>query len=214
MNFKNLRLIFKDVLDSVTKRKETFVPPKGDTALVILDLQGRYADPKISSRGTSETEQAARNIRIRAQDYRDRGVAVYFVYTLSDNEPFHALRDIDSHRAHPHKRDFVVLSSEKDFHGILREHGRTNILYAGIGTESLCDHAGETRSKGFSVTVLHDLVADDNDGQPIRRERVKNHRARMSLRGIGFKTSTEDLTQRYSPRKAQITPVALRVSNG
>jgi nicotinamidase-related amidase len=137
-----------------------------DLALLIIDVQGKYCDPK-GRRGNRETGQIAKRIQKLAPEFRKAGIPVYVVYFA--NKP-QKLKKIDFYEFKPETGDILIQKDMdsafqgSDIKNILQQHGRKRLLTCGFNLnacvfKTVIDGIGE----GFNIRLLRDLSGNDND---------------------------------------------------
>lgn len=181
-----------------------YEPKPGETALLVIDVQEEFCDPK-KGRGNRETRQVSKKIKDLIPEFRKAGIPTYVIYfSYVEKQP----DKIDFYMFQPDKEDVLIAKdADSAFEGsnikkILEEHKRTKLLACGFNLNA-CVYSTvmDARKNGFDVCVLRDLTGNDNENDRSKTaEKIKNMRGK----GITFKTS-DDILQRL---KASASPKA------
>lgn len=177
-----------------------YAPPEGDTAVVIIDVQKKFCDPR-GRRGNQKTQEISERIQKLAPAFRAAGVPTYVVYFarpawLGGRARFYKFR--------PEKGDIKVRKyTDSAFDSgklkdLLKSHGRKNLLVCGFNA-SACVYrtARDAKLNGFNVTLMEDLTGNDNRNP----ETLDYALRRMLSRGIGITTSAEALAGLSAPKQ-------------
>lgn len=173
-----------------------------DLALVIIDVQSKYCDPK-GERGNKETLKIAKRIQRLAPEFRKANIPVYVVY-FSD-KPQKA-KKIDFFQFKPETGDILISKNDdsafqgSDIKEILQQHGRKKLLTCGFNLNAcvfstVIDGLGE----GFDIRLLRDLTGNDNnnDGSSARKYVKK-----MKNKGAIISNSSRELKNLNAPAAA------------
>lgn len=175
-------------LQAELKKLEEFFKPENlaklnikcdEIALVLVDVQKEFADPK-GARGNDTTEKVAERIAALTPIFRNAGVQVYAVYnrkSIVETAPWGMAQPVASdividpkfHHYTPHPSDEVIGKTSDDaFETSLIDYrlkvgGKKMVLVAGFnasGCEKLT--ALSAAKKGYSTCFLTDLSANDD----------------------------------------------------
>lgn len=164
-----------------------------DLALVIIDVQSKYCDPK-GQRGNKETGQIAKRIQKLAPEFRKAGIPVYVVYFADKPQK---LKKIDFYEFKPETGDILIQKDMdsafqgSDIKNILQQHGRKRLLACGFNLnacvfKTVIDGIGA----GFNIRLLRDLSGNDNDNDGSNaREYVK----KMKRKGVIISNADREL---------------------
>ena len=133
----------------------------GKPALILIDLQRMYCDPKMF--GNQQTDELCRTIEDEIQPYRKAGIPIIWVYMdldgtgLSDDQDFHHVR--------PQQNDYVVSKpsfscfSSQDFRNLISNLHVTHPLLGGVSIKKcVAGTAFEACDKDLCTRILLDLV--------------------------------------------------------
>lgn len=173
-----------------------------NTALLLIDVQKKYADPA-QDRGNAGTNSVAEKIASIAPAFRNAAIKIFTVYFgENDLQP----DKIDFHHFKPGSEDVIVRKNQDSaFEGsniseLLRAGGYRNLIVAGFNLSACVkETAIHGCEEGFNVVVLRDLTANDNQNPECALWDV----FRMKRRGTLFR-KTADMLKKFSPK----TPAA------
>lgn len=184
----------------------------GDTALLVIDVQKEFCDPK-KKRGTMETDRIAKRIQSIIPAFREAGIPAYVIYFRKKNI-FSKFRKIDFHHFSPEPSDMLV-AKDKDsaFEGsnigeLLKQHRRTKILACGFNLNAcVYQTVRDAIRQGFDVSVLEDLVGNDKKNPA---SVTSDYIRRMKMMEIDFRSSAEALKASAGAKAAKRKRVARR----
>lgn len=175
--------------ENLEKTPVKYEPKPGETALLVIDVQEEFCDPK-QGRGNRETRQVSKKIKDLIPEFRKAGIPTYVIYfSYTEKQP----DKIDFYMFKPDKEDVLIAKdADSAFQGsdikkILDEHKRTKLLACGFNLNA-CVYSTvmDARRNGFDVCVLRDLTGNDNENDRSKTaEKIKN----MRSEGITFKNS-------------------------
>lgn len=164
-----------------------------DLALLVIDVQGKYCDPK-GRRGNKETHSISKRIKRLTPEFRKAGIPIYVIY-FSDRPK--KPKDIDFYEFKPETGDILVAKDmDSAFQGsnikdILQQHGRKRLLACGFNLnacvfKTVVDGCGE----GFDIRLLRDLSGNDreNDGSNAR-----SYVKKMKRKGVIISNADREL---------------------
>lgn len=183
----------------------------GDTALLVIDVQKEFCDPR-KKRGNQETDRIAKRIQSVIPAFRKASIPTYVIYFKGDNDVLAKLGRIDFHHFTPDPADMLIAKNrDSAFQGspigdILKRHNRTKILTCGFNLNAcVYETVIDACKNGFEVSVLEDLVGNDNrNGSAYTPKYVRN----MKNLGVMFSSSDEALRAVRSANAANQTPRA------
>lgn len=169
-----------------------------NTALLLIDVQKKYADPS-QSRGNAETDRIAKKIAGIAPAFRRAAVKVFPIYFGEhDLQP----AKIDFHRFKPKAKDVIVRKDRdsaflgSNISDLLHAGGYRNLIVAGFNLSAcIKETAIHGCEEGFNVVVLRDLTANDNHNPECALWEVFG----MKRRGALFR-QTDDILKKLSTR--------------
>jgi nicotinamidase-related amidase len=174
---------------SLEKTPIKYEPQPGELALLVIDVQEEFCDPK-QGRGNSETTEVSKRIKSLIPEFRKAGVPTYVIYfSYQDKKP----HEIDFYMFFPDKQDVLIAKNAdsafegSDIRKVLDEHKRTTLLACGFNLNA-CVYSTvmDARRNGFDVCVMRDLTGNDNCNDPNGTdEKIKN----MKEKGITFSDS-------------------------
>ena len=165
----------------------------GDLALLVIDVQKEFCDPK-GHRGNSETAEVSRRIGSLVPEFRKAGIPVYMVYFAYQEKK---AKDIDFYEVKPADNDILVAKNrDSAFRGssietMLQKAGHRKLLTCGFNLNA-CVYSTvmDARDNGFQVTLLRDLCGNDKAND----DRYTNGCIKeMEEKGIAFNESREVL---------------------
>lgn len=175
------------------------------TALLVIDVQRRYADPDFKERGSLKTHRVAHKITQFLPIMRNLGIPIYFAYLYRqghDEAPgdpenccggFHLVRPASGDQLVPKTGASSFTSS--DMPERLLHAGHRHLIMVGFNSSACIRHSAlDAKKQGFDVTVLKDLVENDVDNnrpkivrlKTLRQKGVKVCLSGMFSRSIGF----------------------------
>lgn len=169
-----------------------------NTALLLIDVQKKYADPA-QERGNSETNSVARTIAGITPAFRNAAIKIFPVYFGE-----HDLQSdkIDFHHFKPSREDIIVRKNQDSaFMGsniseLLHAGGYKNLIVAGFNLSACVkETAIHGCEEGFNVVVLRDMTANDNQNPDCAFWDV----FRMKRRGALFR-QTADILKKFDTR--------------
>lgn len=151
---------------NLAQQKIKYHPVPGETALLIVDVQKRYCDPR-GKRGNALTDGVSARISIIAAAYRAMGLPIYVIHTSAS--PWLGGRPGFHHFRPDRKQDVLVRKVfDSGFHNgelaeQLRRDGRKSVLVCGFNL-SACVRATaiDAKAAGFDVKLVRDLSGNDN----------------------------------------------------
>ncbi|MEZ0224830.1 MAG: cysteine hydrolase family protein [Alphaproteobacteria bacterium] len=164
-----------------------------DLALVIIDVQKKYCDPK-GRRGNKETGQIAKRIQKLAPEFRNAGIPVYVVYFSDDPvKP----KNVDFYEFKPGENDILIRKNmDSAFQGsdikeVLQQHGRKRLLCCGFNLNAcvfatVVDGIGE----GFNIRLLRDLTGNDKDND---NSNARKYVQKMKRKGAVISNAEREL---------------------
>ena len=148
-------------------RPDTPVSFVCDVALLVIDVQKEYCDPR-GSRGNRQTEEISQRIQAITPEFRAAKVPVYaihFDWTLKKKKT----KEIDFHHFIPEKDDILVgKCTDSAFQSgpaksLFRDHGRKLLLACGFNTSACVKSTVmDARREGYDVCLLTDMVGNDS----------------------------------------------------
>jgi nicotinamidase-related amidase len=179
-----------------------------DLALVIIDVQKKYCDPK-GRRGNSETHNISKRIQRLAPQFRKAGIPVYVVYFADKPQK---LTKIDFHEFKPETSDILIQKDMdsafqgSDIKNILQQHGRKRLLACGFNLNAcVCSTVLDGCAEGFDIRLLRDLTGNDsdNDGSNARKYVKK-----MKKKGVIISNASRELKKLRASRTAHRAPAS------
>ena len=161
-----------EYVSSCITLKDKTIPPLpryaklNDLALLVIDVQSQFCDPK-NHRGNTHTERTAERIKRMIPEFRKACVPVYVIYFSRDEKP---IDKIDFYQFAPEKSDIIVRkTADSAFQGsmigdILSAHRRKKILACGFNLGACVMRTVlDAKKEGYDVQVLRDLSENDNE---------------------------------------------------
>lgn len=144
--------------------------PHRDLALLVIDVQKEFCDPK-GYRGNQETRDVSRHIKSIVPAFRNAGIAVYPIYFVQ--QPKIARRKIDYYEFIPDRSDTLIQKNHdsafqgSDIEDVLARDKRKTLLVCGFNL-NVCVHKTvmDAVVGGFSVRLLRDLTGNDDCNDP------------------------------------------------
>lgn len=199
---------------AATAQKDTlcdfFNIAAGKTALVVIDAQRLYGDPRLG-RGTRATRTTSKRIQSASQAFRKAGLPVYAVYYSPTREPvlpppFHF------YEFTPQRSDILVpKNASSAFEGSdiakrLKRNGHSRILVCGFNLRACVEFTAiDAVLHGIDVCLLRDLCANDKPNLKIERDKRPALR-RMKEAGIRITTAHAALKAIAKNKRRKQTP--------
>lgn len=185
---KSLKKVFDFFRPENLKKHE--IKYSGDAALLVIDVQKEFCDPR-GSRGNQRTKAIAERIKSIAPEFRKAGIPVYAVYFSHDGEKKRSA--IDFYKFTPHKNDILIAkNADSAFVGskineILQRDGRKLLLTCGFNTNAcVFETVMDARKRSFDVCLLTDLTENDNCCYDSKEKYIE----KMRKKGVETETST------------------------
>ena len=178
-----------------------YEPKPGELALLVIDVQEEFCDPK-QGRGNSETTEVSKRIKSLIPEFRKAGVPTYVIYfSYKEKKP----HEIDFYMFHPDKQDVLIAKNAdsafqgSDIRKVLDEHKRTTLLACGFNLNA-CVYSTvmDARKNGFDVCIMRDLTGNDNCND---RTQTDDKVKKMIKEGITFSDSATVL-KKLAEKKA------------
>jgi len=142
---------------------EQTIKYKGDTALLVIDVQKQFCDPN-GLRGNKKTDTVSKRIQSIVPEFRDAGIPVYVIYySKKKKEP----SKIDFYKFKPMPNDVLIAKNNNSaFKGsnikkVLKKDRRKSLLICGFNLNACVKKTViDARKKGFDVCVLEDLTGN------------------------------------------------------
>ncbi len=185
---------------SLEKTPIKYEPQPGELALLVIDVQEEFCDPK-QGRGNSETTEVSKRIKSLIPEFRKAGVPTYVIYFSYQEKKPH---EIDFYMFSPDKQDVLIAKNAdsafegSDIRKVLDEHKRTTLLACGFNLNA-CVYSTvmDARRNGFDVCVMRDLTGNDNcNDRTTTEEKV----SKMKKEGITFSDS-ETILKKLADQK-------------
>ncbi len=179
--------------------KQHTIKCDGDTALLVIDVQKRFADPNHrNGSGTEETKEVSERIASIVPEFRKAAIPVYAVYYRNKNK-----RGLDAYKFKPKKGidEIIMKNATSSFEGsdirnILKENGIKKLLICGFNLSACVKqtiiHA--RKDDDFEVCLLEDLSADNNSGIVKKLTKDTLEKA-LPEKGVDIKLSKKVLEQ-------------------
>lgn len=171
-----------------------YIKYEGEVALVVIDVQKEYCDPK-GRRGNPETEAVSERIQSLIPEFRKAGIPVYAVYFSCEEKS--KPEEIDFYKFSPEPDDTLVRKNrDSAFKGsnireILRRDNRKLLLTCGFNLSAcVASTVQDARSEGFDVCLLHDLTGNDNENPRDARYELED----MKSKGVTIEQSANVLS--------------------
>jgi len=186
---------------SLAKTPIQYEPKPGELALLVIDVQEEFCDPK-QGRGNSETTEVSKRIKSLIPEFRKAGVPTYVIYfSYKEKKP----HEIDFYMFSPDKQDVLIAKNAdsafegSDIRKVLDAHKRNTLLACGFNLNA-CVYSTvmDARKNGFDVCVMRDLTGNDNCNRP---SETANKIQKMEKEGITFSDSATVL-KKLAERKA------------
>jgi nicotinamidase-related amidase len=165
----------------------------GNPALLVIDVQKEFADPR-GKKGTPDTHEIAKRIRDIAPAFRNAGIPVYAVYFVHDGVK--TTGTIDFHEFIPANDDRVALKttdSAFDDGGKLRIQLATDkidtLLICGFNTSAcVVRTADDGLDHNFNVLVMKDLVRDGRPGDALTHSNALRYMRKQGATTVNSET--------------------------
>ena len=168
-----------------------------ETALLVIDVQKAYCDPKHPARrGSKRTVAVAEKIQSLVPAFRKAGIPVYAVYfSMEGKKP---RNEIDFFKFKPARKDRLVAKfansafAGSDIEYMLNGHKRKTLLVCGFNTGAcVAETVYDAMDAGFKVCLMKDLSANDASIRPGIRQDIKD----MEEMGAVIATSSKILSR-------------------
>lgn len=178
------------------KMKISYTPKPEETALLVIDVQSLYADPKRD--GDKDTDKIADKIKSIMPAFRKAGIPIYVVYFAQNAYRPHTPAQMELYKIEPTGED-VLVAKEKNsaFAGSriaehLKADNRKLLLTCGFNYSAcVYETAMDGRKQGFDVAVLRDLTENDKRN---KNSEYWNYTKSMAKKGVFF-PSAQDVLQ-------------------
>jgi nicotinamidase-related amidase len=179
-----------------------------DLALVIIDVQKKYCDPK-GKRGNRETGQIAKRIQKLAPQFRKAGIPVYVVYFADKPQKE---QSIDFYEFRPETGDILIRKDmDSAFQGseiktVLQQHGRRRLLTCGFNLNAcVCSTVMDAIGEGFDVRLLLDLTGNVNENDS---SNARKYVRKMKRKGAIISNAARELRliRETAATKPQLQP--------
>jgi nicotinamidase-related amidase len=152
--------------ENLAGQKIKYHPVPGETAVLLVDVQKRYCDPR-GKRGNVLTDSVSMKIALTAAAYRAMGLPVYVIHTgkppwLGGRPGFHHFR--------PDPRQDILVRKVTDsgfqsgtLAAQLKADGRKKLLVCGFNLSACVKlTALDARAAGYDVKLIRDLCGNDS----------------------------------------------------
>lgn len=165
--------------------------PDSGVALLVIDLQGAFCNPK--KLGTKETFEISKNINKFAAEFRKAAIPIYSIYCdlydLSDSG-FYNYEHQDQDVLIRKRSLSAFNSSFPDLNITLKEKGIKTVLACGVYKNAcIKETVIDAKGLGFNTFLLEDLSCDDGWDQ--KQKKMAN--IKMLQKGVQFINSTKCL---------------------
>lgn len=194
----------KSVLNSrfASSGSVKFIRPYRDIALLVVDVQRRYADPVFKERGSLKTERTAKHIAKLVPGFRALGIQPYFVYLFREDMAESANNPDDCcggfYQVSPEPGDILVPKTgasaidSSDIVQQLTEAGHKKLILVGFNASAcIKSTALDAIKAGFEVCVLCDAVENDKENTKPKIIRLRT----MQNKGVILSDSLYVLNQ-------------------
>lgn len=177
------------------KMKISYTPKPEETALLVIDVQSLYADPKRD--GNKDTDKIADKIKSIMPAFRKAGIPIYVVYFAKNAYRPHTPAQMELYKIEPTGED-VLIAKEKNsaFAGSriaerLKADNRKLLLTCGFNYSAcVYETVIDGRKQGFDVAVLRDLTENDNRN---KYSEYWKYTKSMAKKGVFFPSAKEVL---------------------
>lgn len=196
-------------------------PAKADVAVLLIDVQDIFCDPK-GPRGSDETKEVSERIGSIIPAFRAAGIPVYAVYTESPyNKSYHKRRADKNntqgfYKYHPVAGDCIVAKTwdsafqSTELDKILKKDGRRKLLVCGFNFSACVKETViAARNHGYETWLMPDLTGNDSLNQGLTEPNgsvvVENVLAFLKLNAIRMRAS-HDILSDINQAKAAAAP--------
>lgn len=177
---------------NIARTNIRYSPVAGDTALLLIDVQKEFCDPK-GRRGTAETREICERIQRLTPAFRNAGVPAYSVYMafipVLNRAGYYLYRPEKDDVQIRKSTDSAFASSKID--RILKADGRRHLLVCGFNLNAcVYKTVVDACNAGYRVVILEDLTGNDRlnpHGDMIRKTLEK-------IYGVTFMPAEQALT--------------------
>lgn len=174
-------------------KKREYTVPAEKTALMVIDVQKRYSDPRnMSLRGNEDTDRIAKRIARLAPAFRKTGVSVYAVF-FAPNAQRKPRGDFAFHEFTLAPGDKLVSKNSNSaftnrlLYSRLKKDGKKSLLVCGFNLVACVhDTVIDALNKKLKVCVLKDLVGTDNHNA---KHKPARHVTNMKAQGATMMSS-------------------------
>jgi len=177
------------------KMQIAYIPKPEETALLVIDVQSLYADPKRD--GNKRTDQVAERIKSIMPAFRKAGVPIYVVYFAQNAYRPHTPAQMALYKIEPAGEDKLVAKEKNSaFKGsrlaeMLRADNRKLLLTCGFNYSAcVYETVMDGRDQGFDVAVLRDLTENDRRNE---HSEYWKYTKKMAKEGVFFPAAADVL---------------------
>lgn len=183
------------------KMKISYTLKPEETALLVIDVQSLYADPKRD--GTKATDKIADRIKSIMPAFRKAGVPVYVVYFAQNAYRPHTPAQMELYKIEPTGEDKLVAKEQNSaFKGsriaeLLRADNCKLLLTCGFNYSAcVYETVMDGRNQGFDVAVLRDLTENDRRNE---HSEYWKYTKKMAKEGVFFPAAA-DVLKKLAPK--------------